>query len=90
MQGEYGENLAVRKAAKSKNKRLMSKMGKSEAIISDMKDAIRNSLLRAADTISGCVGNKNDFGNLKEIDKLFHLEDVFGNLQKGALIRKIS
>ena len=82
MQGYFGRNLAVRKAAKSKNRRLMSQMGKSEAIISDMGDTIRNSLLRAADTISGCYGNQNDFENLKEIGKLFHLEGDFGNTQK--------
>ena len=39
-QGDFCGNLAVRQVAKSKNRRLMSKMGKPEAIISDMEDAI--------------------------------------------------
>ena len=82
MQGDFGGNSAVRKVGKSKNPRLMSKMAKSKEIISDMEDASRNSLLRVADAISGCVGNKNDFGDLEEIGKLFHLEGDFGYLQK--------
>ena len=67
MKGDFGKNLAVRNVAKTKNRRLMSKMEKSKAIISDMEDAIQNSLLRVADTISGCPGEKIDFENLKEI-----------------------
>ena len=82
MQGDVGGNSAVREVAKSKNQGLMIKMGKSKAIISDMQDAVRNSLLRVANTIPGCVGNKNDFENLKGIKKLFHIEDDFENLQK--------
>ena len=50
-QGDFVGNLAVREVARTKNQRLMSKMGQSEAIISDMKDTIRNSLLRLANTI---------------------------------------
>ena len=68
-QGDFGGNSAVRKVAKSKNRRLLIKMGEFKAITPDMDDAIRNSLLRVVDTISGCVGNENDFGNLKEIGK---------------------
>ena len=38
-----GGNWAVRKVAKTKNQRLMSKMGKSKEIIPDIDDTIRNS-----------------------------------------------
>ena len=61
MKGDFGENLAVRRVAKSKNQRLVRKMGKSKAIISDMDDTIRNSLLRLVGTISGCPGDENGF-----------------------------
>ena len=71
MQGGCGENLAVRKVMESKNRRLMIKMGKYKAIISDMEDTIRNSLLRGANTIAGWPGNKIDFGNSKEIENCF-------------------
>ena len=74
--------MAAGKVSKTKNPRLMSKMGKFKAIISDMGDKIQNSLLRVDGSISGCVGYKIDFGNLKEIKKLFHIEGDFGNLQK--------
>ena len=57
-------------------------MDVSKAIISDMRGAIRNSLLRVANTISGCSGDENGFGNLEEIEKMFHLEGDFGNMQK--------
>ena len=60
-QGDFGENLAVVEVAKSKNPRLMRKWRNPKAIISDTKDAIRNSLLRVANTISGFAGIKNDF-----------------------------
>ena len=59
-------------------------MGKPESIISDMEDTVRNSLLRLADTISVCSGNKGDFENLKEVEKLFHLEGDFENLHNGC------
>ena len=55
----------------TKNQRLMSQMGKFKAIISDMGDTIPNSLLRVENTISGCPGNRSDFGNLKGIEKCF-------------------
>ena len=59
-------------------------MGKSNAIISAMEDTVRKSLLRVADPISGCSGGQNDFGNLEEIGKLFHLEGDFENSQKAC------
>ena len=71
MQGGFVGNFTVRKVAKSKNQRLMRKMGKFKAIISDMEDAIQNSRLRVVDTISGCPGNENDLGNSKEITNCF-------------------
>ena len=70
MQDDFGANSAVRNVMKSKNQRLMIKMEKSKAIIPDMKDTIRNSLLRVANTISGCPGKKNGFENMKEIGKI--------------------
>ena len=82
MQVDFGEKFSVRHVAQSKNQRCMSKMEKPNAIISDMQDAIRNSLFLVANTIYGRPdSDKNDFENLKEIAKLFHLEDDFGNLQ---------
>ena len=58
MQGDFGGNLAAGKVVKTENPTTLSKMGKSKAIISGMGDSIRNSLLRAANTISGCPGDK--------------------------------
>ena len=54
MHGGFGGNSAVRKVSETENPTMLSKMEKSKAIISGMKDPIRNSLLRAGDTISGC------------------------------------
>ena len=39
-----------------------------------MKDTIRNTLLRVVDTISGCYGEVGNMVNLREIEKLCHLE----------------
>ena len=61
MQGDFGGNSEVRKVAETENPMMLSKMGKFKAIISGMKDSILNSLLRVANTIDGCPGNKNDF-----------------------------
>ena len=57
-------------------------MGKSKAIISVMGGPGRNSLLRVAGSIPGCSGCENDFENLKEIGKLYHLEGDFENMRK--------
>ena len=77
MQGDLGGNLDVRKVSKTINPMMLSKMGKRKAIIPDMEDSIRNSLLRVADNISGCSGNKKRFRILKEIGRLYHLEGDF-------------
>ena len=69
MQRDFGGHLGVMGVVETKNQRLMSKMEKSKAIISDMEDTIQNSLLRAANTISGGSGDKIDFGISGEIEK---------------------
>ena len=63
---DFGGNSAVRKGSGTENPTMLSKMEKSKAIISGMKDSIRNSLLRAGDTISGCsktIPNIEKLGN---------------------------
>ena len=54
MQRDLGENSAVGNVVQTKIKKWAIEMGKSKAIIPDMKDTRRNSLLRVANTISGC------------------------------------
>ena len=56
MQGDFGEKSAVRKVVDTKNQRLTGTMDPGKSIISDTGDTIRNSLLRVANTISGCSG----------------------------------
>ena len=84
MQGDIGGDLAVREVAKSKNHISMSKMGKFKAIISDMRDTIRNSLLRVVSNISRGHGNKKRFRKFERTWELFHLEDDFGKYVKRA------
>ena len=67
-----------------KNQRFQGKMESHEAIISEMKDAIRNTILRVVNTISGCFGDKDDMWNLMGILKLYNLSEGLGNLQKGG------
>ena len=55
----FGGNSAVRKVINTKTANA-KKNGKSKSIIADMVDTIRNTLLRAANTISGRYGEKRD------------------------------
>ena len=66
--------------------RLQSKMGSSKAIIPDMTGAIQNSLLRSANTISGCSGAENDMWDLSEIEKLYNSEEDFEELDRKAIL----
>ena len=89
-QGDFGGEIwRLGRLWRPKSK-IGGKMGKFKAVIPGMKDTVRNSLLQVAKTISGCVGCKNDFGNLKEIGKLFHREGDFGNMQSSEATWEIS
>ena len=60
----------------------MSKMGNFKAIVSDVKDAIRNTFVKMANALSGRDGARNESGKLKEIEILFRLEGDFERLHK--------
>ena len=64
--------------------RLQSKMGSSETAISKMQDMIRNTILRAVNTIPGCSAAENDLWNLRGIEKLYNLEIDLKDLQEGG------
>ena len=82
-QGDFGWNLSVRKVLRGAEKRLQSKMGSSKTSISEMRDAVRNTLLRAVNTISGCFGAGNDLWDLSDFGGLYNLESDLGYSQKG-------
>ena len=65
-------------------------MGSPDAIISEMKETVQNTRLRAVDTISGCYGAENDMCELMEIEKLYNSEDDLGGLRKKKIIWGIS
>ena len=58
-------------------------MESGKAIISETKDAIRNTILRAVGAISGCYGTGNDMRKLREIAKLYNSEDDFEELPRA-------
>ena len=62
-------------------KRLQSKMESRKAIISEMEDTIRNTLLGAVGTTSGCSGGENGMAKLRGRE-LYNSEDDFGGLRK--------
>ena len=57
-------------------------MESPKAIISEMGDAIRNTLLRVGDTIAGCPVGENDMVKLMGIGQLYNLEGDLAELQK--------
>ena len=83
IQGDFGGNLAVRKVVERK-----WKIGEKNGEI--QRDNSRYERYNAKFTITSggyhfwIPRKQNDFENLKEIGKLFHLEDDFGNMQKRA------
>ena len=62
-QGDCGEHLEVGEVAKSKNRRLMSKMGNSKAIGADVEDAIRNTFSKWRTLFLDVRGPKMKWGN---------------------------
>ena len=82
-QWDFVDRLEVRKVRKNKNQRLESKMGKSKTIVSDMRDTIRNTLVGMANALSGSEGAKIDTGKLRDVGRLFHLDDEVGIAQKS-------
>ena len=57
-QGNSGGHLAARRVIETKNQRLEIKMGKSKAIVSDVKYAIRNTFAKMANALSGFEGQQ--------------------------------
>ena len=53
--GDFCEKLPVRKVLRTEKQRSRSTMGSSKTTISDMKDMVRNTLLRVS-PVSGCPG----------------------------------
>ena len=74
VKGNFGDHLEVRKVNKTKNQRLEGKMGKSETIVSGVKDTIRNTSARMANALSGSEGAKIDTVKLRDVERLLHLE----------------
>ena len=81
VKGNFGDHLEVRKVNKTKNQRLESKMGKSKTTVSDVGDTIRNTFVRMANALSGSEGAKIDAWKLRDVGRLFHLEDEVGIAQ---------
>ena len=64
-QGDFGDHLEVREVNKTKNRRLEGETGQSKAIVSDMKDTIRNTLAGMANALSGSKGAEIDAEKLR-------------------------
>ena len=80
-QWDFGGNLSAPKVLRGKQ-RLRSKMESRKSIISEMKGAIQNRLLRVVNTISGCSGDADGMWELKEIGNFAISEDDLGGCQK--------
>ena len=81
MQGDFGGNLAVRMVAKTENPRMLSKMGKSKAIISGMGIQLGIHYCEWGIPFMDVPETKR-FLISKEIWELYHLEIGFGNMEK--------
>ena len=57
-------------------------MEKLKAIISDMGDTVRNTFVKMANALTGCEWAKINTGELRDVEKLFHLDDEMGIAQK--------
>ena len=56
LQGDFGGHLDMKKVTNTQNQRLEIKMGEFKAIVSGMKDTIRNTLAEMGNALSGCEG----------------------------------
>ena len=62
-------------------KRLQGKMECLKAIVSEMEDVIRNTLLRARGKDPGCSGADSDMGKLRGFGELYNSEGDLSELQ---------
>ena len=90
MLGDFGDHLEVRKATKAKNRRLGREIGKSKTIVSDVGDSVRNTSVRMAHALSGSEGAKLEVGQLRDVERLFYLEDERKPHKKSWRIWKIA
>lgn len=79
--GDLGWNLSVRKVLQAIRNVCKVKWGGPKVVISDMKDVVKNTLLRAVDTISGCFGAANGLWNVRGIEELYNLESGLSDLE---------
>ena len=56
-------------------------MESSKTKMSEMKDMVRNTLLRVVNTISGCYGGEKP-GKFTRYRKLYNLESALGDLEE--------
>ena len=81
-QGDFLESQEVRKVTKSKQNRLRNRMGNFTKLVTDLKDLIQNSLSKAARSISGPSEETAMLGKLREVGKIFDLEEHLTDIQK--------
>ena len=68
----------------------MIKMGNSEAIVSDVKDAILNTFAEMAHALSGCEGTENEEAQSNEIERLFRIRPILKAFGRNVGIWGIS
>ena len=61
VRGDFGWDLSAREVLRAKKQRLPNKLGSFETAISEIKDMIRNTFLRAVNTISGRSGAEMEY-----------------------------
>ena len=66
---------------KAQNRRFGRNGEIQNEIVSDVGDSIRNTFVRMANALSGSEGAKIDAWKLRDVGRLFHLEDEVGIAQ---------
>ena len=84
MQDDFGGKFGGQEGGGNQKAKTNKQNGETQSDISDMKDTVRNSLLRAVDIIYGRAGGKNDLWNLGEIGNQFRLEGDFWKFTKSV------
>ena len=69
------DHLDVRKVAKSKSRKLQGKVEKCKSIIPEIENVIQNTFTRMINLLSGREIEKVDVWKLRDIEKLYNLEE---------------
>ena len=72
LRGDFGGAFGCKGSCDKQKSKLNEQMGNSEAIVSDAKDAIRNTFAKMANALPGCEGSKDDVGNWKKLKCCFN------------------